>query len=327
MKENEIRPADLRKKCEELFRKDAKDLLSFSNEFTEVNCPACNKKNESINFIKNGYIFKKCTSCRTLYISPRPTPSLLGHYYKNSRAAKFWQTHIFPQTRDARVEEIYKPRVDIILNLVRKYKMKTDLLIDVGAGSGFFGEEVAKRNIFKKIILIEPGPIEIKTTQAIEVINDTIENVKLNVKSNVVTSFEIIEHLFLPRDFLKNIYNLLGDNSSLILTTPNIEGFELITLNKKSINVAGPDHLNYFNPESLKILLEKTGFKNVVVFTPGELDADIVRNKHLEGTINISKQPFLHYILIEHPEKYLNSFQCFLKECNLSSHMLAVGKK
>ena len=64
---------------------------------------------------------------------------------------------------------------------------------------------------------------------------------------------------------------------------PNLEGLELLTIYDKSINLAGPDHLNYFNTESIKALLKRVGFKFIEISTTGKLDADIVRNRHLEG--------------------------------------------
>ncbi len=87
--EDDIRPANLRKKLEEFVETDSKEFLSHSNEFVEVSCPACGLDNEETAFVKRGYTFKKCEKCRTYYISPRPDEELLKAYYSNSRASKF----------------------------------------------------------------------------------------------------------------------------------------------------------------------------------------------------------------------------------------------
>lgn len=327
MKEDDIRPSGLRKKCAELFEEDAREFLSYSDKFVEVECPACGTSNKGTAFIKNGYNFKKCENCQTYYISPRPTPDLLKIYYSTSRASKFWQDYMFPCSKDERIKDIYKPRVDLILDALEKYKIGRDLFIDIGAGSGFLGEEVAQRKIFKKIILIEPGPMKIKNNSVIEVINDSFENVVIDLNPDFVTNFELIEHLFSPLDFLKKVYALMKVGSCFFFTTPNMEGFELLTIFDKSINIAGPDHLNYFNINSITLLLQNLGFRNIEVSTPGKLDADIVRNHHLEGKIDISQQGFLSYILIDKPDVYLEPFQNFLKENRLSSHMLVLVRK
>ena len=327
MKENEIRPTRLRKKVEELFKKDAKDLLSHRKKFIEVKCPACGSGKREEAFMKRGYRFRKCKKCRTYYISPRPKPELLRVYYSTSRASRFWQDYIFPQSRKVRIEKIFKPRADLIFGLAQKYSIGNDLLIDVGAGAGFFGEEMRKRSFFKKIVLIEPGPIKIEGDDVIDVINDAFENVNLNLKPDIITNFELIEHLFSPMDFLRKVHSLMKKESFFIFTTPNMEGFELFTVFDKSPNVAGPDHLNYFNIDSIRLLLERTGFKDIEVTTPGELDADIVRNKHNEGLIDLRNDPFLYHMLIKSGDKFIESFQGFLKNNKLSSNMLVLAKK
>lgn len=327
MKENDIRPSELKDKTRRLFEKEASKLLCSEKKFVEVDCPACAAKNKKLYFSKDGYKFKKCSSCRSVYISPRPTAELLKDYYSNSEASKFWQAHIFKKSKEARVEKIYKPRADIILEYAKRYGITTGILLEVGAGSGFFGMEMAARSVFKKIILVEPGPIEMDNSESLIIINDVIENVGLDEKPDVVVSFELIEHLFSPYELLKKVYKLMAPNSFIMLTTPNIEGFELMSAWEASTNLAGPDHLNYFNTDSIKALYERVGFKPVAVDTPGELDADIIRNMHMEGHIDISSQRFLHYMLIEKPDKYIDSFQGFLQRMKLSSHMLAVAKK
>lgn len=327
MKEEDIRPVDLRKKCELLFEEDAKRLLLRRSEFVEMPCPACERDNKKTSFYKNGYTFKRCGDCRTYYISPRPRPELLKQYYTTSKASRFWQERMFPSSKEARVKNIYAPRADMILDVVRRHKIGNELLVDVGAGSGFFGEEIAARNVFKKTVLVEPGPIKIKNSDKLSIINDSFENINLDLKPDIVTNFELIEHLFSPVDFLTKIRSLMRDGSYFVFTTPNIEGFELATIFDKSVNVAGPNHLNYFNIDSIRILLERMGFKSIEVSTPGELDCDIVQTRHKEGVIDLKRAPFMHYMLIENGNKFVKPFQEFLKRNKLSSNMLISAKK
>lgn len=327
MKENDIRPAALRAECKKLFENEARNLLQHSTSFKEVPCPACLSKQSEQFLKKQGYIYRKCLDCRTVYISPRPTPEILKKYYTDNEAAHFWQTHIFPVSKEARISGIYEPRIDMIQSLIKKHNISTNLCIDVGAGSGIFGQQLDKRKIFKKIVLVEPGPIRLEKGRTIEIINDTIENVKLTQKADFITNFELIEHLFSPEDFVKKIYDLLETNGFFLLSTPNIEGFELLTLYDKSPNIAGPDHLTLFNADSVKILLTRLGFKDIQVWTPGKLDCDIVRNKYLEKEIDFSEKGFLHYLFHDKPDLYLASFQEYLQNQNLSSHMMILARK
>ena len=39
-----------------------------------------------------------------------------------------------------------------------------------------------------------------------------------------------------------------------------------------------PHHLNFFNPDSIQLLLQRCGFAVVEIKTPGQLDMDILKN-------------------------------------------------
>lgn len=153
-----------------------------------------------------------------------------------------------------------------------------------------------------------------------------IEEVEF-MSCNVITNIELIEHLFWPKDFLIACRKALKNDGLLFITTPNIKGFDLLVLEELSDNIAGPNHLNYFHPMSLSLLLESCGFEILDIKTPGELDAQIVRKKILSGQFDISNQPFLSNILIHQWDQVGEQFQHFLSNNNLSSHLWIVAKK
>lgn len=177
---------------------------------------------------------------------------------------------------------------------------------------------------FKEYLNIEPSKEGARLTQkrGFAIINDFVENVKV-LDADCICAFELIEHVFDPYSFCMKIGALLKKNSIFILTTPNIEGFDLILLGHVSDNIAAPSHLNYFTPQSIEILLKRTGFSFVKVETPGVLDVDIVCNKSRECRI---KDKFVNFLISKHPE-ILPNFQKFLVKNKLSSHMMAVARK
>jgi hypothetical protein len=62
-------------------------------------------------------------------------------------------------------------------------------------------------------------------------------------------------------------------------------------------------------------------------FTPGLLDAELVRNKVLEGEFDLSTQPFLKKVLINEWDQHGAAFQAFLMAQGLSSNLWVVGRK
>ena len=228
---------------------------------------------------------------------------------------------------DMRRTKIFKPRVERIVKICEKYNIKTNIIIDVGAGFGTFCEEIKKIGIFNKIIAIEPThPLaETCRKKSLEVIEKPIEKVKFNYKVDVITSFEVIEHLYSPKEFLLACKKILTENGFIVITCPNIHGFDIITLKGLSSSI-NTEHLNYFNPNSLSKLLDNCGFEVIEMLTPGELDAELVRKSILKGEFNINNQPFLKKILIDEWESYGETFQKFLVDNLFSSHLWIVAK-
>ena len=148
---------------------------------------------------------------KPLYVAPRPPLNVIHEFYKHSANYEYWNKYIFPASEEARKEKIFKPRVDKVISLCKKFESDTTCIVEVGAGFGTFCEEMQKRNFFKRVIGVEPTP-NLATTcrlKNIETIELPIEEVKQTNLCDVLVSFEVIEHLFSPADFLKSAKNLL----------------------------------------------------------------------------------------------------------------------
>lgn len=154
-----------------------------------------------------------CPNCGTMYINPRPTSAMLEKYYATSENYKYWNKYIFPASQEARRKKIFRPRARRIADICIRNNIKNGVLLEVGAGFGTFCEEIQNLNIFRRVIAVEPTPDLAETCRrkGIEVIEKPIEKVSLgNDEVDVVASFEVIEHLFSPRDFLRSCADVLS---------------------------------------------------------------------------------------------------------------------
>jgi SAM-dependent methyltransferase len=200
-------------------------------------------------------------------------------------------------------------------------------LLEVGAGFGTFCEEIKSRKFFQRVIALEMTPSLAATcrTRGLEVIEKPVEKLDLPRNSvDVLAAFETLEHLYSPRRFLVDCRRLLAPNGLLIITCPSIDGFDVMTLREVSDTV-DHEHLNYLNPRSIRQLAADCGFEVLEVLTPGQLDADIVRNKVKQGNFSLEGQPWLQHILIDEWDKFGGKFQEFLANNQLSTHMWLVA--
>lgn len=327
--EQDIRPSELMHAQHIAMISDIGRLLFKRKEFVTVSCPACGSDQFGYQFEKRGFDYVECRECQTLYINPRPGPEVLQWFYRESENYAYWNKFIFPASEKARRERIVVPRVNQVLALCQKYGVRTTSLLEVGAGFGTFCIEIQERQRFKRIVAVEPTPDLAKSCRdkGIETIELPVERIKFEASElfNVVVSFEVIEHLFSPRDFVTRMRDFLCTEGLLVLSCPNGQGFDIQTLGMLS-NAVDHEHLNYFNPLSLTRLLDSIGFKVLESFTPGKLDAELVRNKILSGEFDVSRQPFLKRVLIDEWEQLGQEFQDFLIRNGMSSNMWIVAQ-
>lgn len=326
LKENEIRPSDLMAKAKDAAMKDVSRLLSRIDEFEHTDCPACGSNHNSFKYEKYGFNYSVCSQCNTFYMNPRPKSEVLEWFYKDSINYQFWNDFIFPATDESRKQNIFQPRVDRMVHYLNTFSPNAQSIVEVGCAFGTFLELAKSSWSFERIVGVEPTPALAQTARnkGIEVIEDVIENIELSehLKFDVLTNFEVIEHLGDPLGFLEKSAKLLVDGGIIMISCPNGEGFDFSILGKEC-NSVDHEHLNYFNPTSIETLLKRAGFEVLEVTTPGELDVDLVTSKINELGVDFGLSAWLLKLMKTHPDKLQN----LLKETNSSSSLWVVARK
>lgn len=321
-RESDIRPNELMAEQSRLYEADVRRLMRRRDEFVDVACPACDEPEGNQPLAKYGLTFVECLNCATVYVSPRPTPEILDEYYASSENYVFWSKFIFPASESIRRQEIFGPRADKALRTFHDFGIEPGLVVDIGAGFGTFLDEMRQRGSFRRLVAIEPTPDLAESCRArgLEVLECSIEEASLDGQAELVTAFEVLEHLYDPPRFFQIAMNILRPGGLLMVTCPNIQGFDLQLLKERSATVDA-EHLNYFNPKSIEMLATRFGFEVLEVATPGVLDAEIARRAVLAGDVDLTNQPFLHTVLIDEWDRLGGRFQEFLSDNRLSSHM------
>ncbi len=88
---------------------------------------------------------------------------------------------------------------------------------------------------------------------------------------DLVTSFFALEHVLDPREMLQQIANLLKRGGVFYCIVPNVYS------NVADFVVA--DHMNHFSSESLRYLLETTGFSDICITDSAHAGAFVIRAK------------------------------------------------
>jgi 2-polyprenyl-3-methyl-5-hydroxy-6-metoxy-1,4-benzoquinol methylase len=253
----------------------------------------------------------------------------LNEFYERSENYKYWAEHIYPRSSQARRERLFRPRATFAAEIAGRSGIRNGRLLEVGAGYGWFCEEAAATGAFGRIIGMEPTPhlANVCRQRGIEVVESPYEAYAPKEGFDFVASFEVIEHLHDPGKFVAWCARILNPGGILLLTCPNIAGFETTCLGSASGTI-DHQHINLFSPRSIEELLRRHGFGTIEIDTPGELDVEIVREA-LQNSAVTSDQvgAFVARLLIEGSVDTRQSFQAFLKSSGNSSHMRIVARR
>ncbi|MFH1575607.1 MAG: class I SAM-dependent methyltransferase [Candidatus Nealsonbacteria bacterium] len=326
MREEDIRKREKFNRYLELVEKDARKIFADKQRFLEVACPACGGENLNPQFEKIGFNYVLCENCQTLFVNPRPGAEELNEFYINSESTSFWVEEFFKPVAEIRREKIFRPRAEFVRD---KFSFSAPKIVgDIGAGFGIFLEELSKLWPSAKMTAIEPSSemSEICRQKGLEVMPCTLEEVDCkNNQFDLLTAFELFEHLHNPGKFLEKIRALLRPGGHLLLTTQNGEGFDIKVLWEKSKSIAPPHHLNFFNPDSISFLLKSKGFVVEEVLTPGQLDWDIVEGMYQKEGVFPGR--FWELVAKKASPEAKDKLQSWISENKLSSHMQILCQK
>ena len=329
MKEEDIRPSHLHEEYLRLSKEDAKIFFSDNSNWKQFPCPACNSDVVEHSFIKDGFGYVKCCDCGTLYQSPRPSIEEFEQFYVDSPSSNFWAEEFFPKIAEARRELIFRPRVKQISEYCDKNKITHNTTIDIGAGFGIFLDEWRNKHPDDLVCAIEPGE---KLSQACRDKNlETLEVLAENAQSwskkgDLVTCFEVIEHVHSPINFIESLKMLTKPGGHVLVSGLGVDGYDIQILWNESKSISPPHHINFMSVRGFELLFERAGFKDIDVITPGQLDTEIVKKAVISNSEIASQNRFATF-LSNCSEQVQNEFQTFLQRNRMSSHVWIFARR
>lgn len=294
----------------------------------DVDCPVCGASERRVYWNDRGLRFCRCAACALVYQSPRLTPEALDVFYCDSPVINHFHAHILAPTARTRKRSIHAPRLDELIRRIGR----PGRLLDVGCATGQFLE--LARATGWTVRGVEPNALaaEICRKQlSLEVAPTICEAVCPGEEPfDVATLWEVLSHVFNPIDVLRRCGEVLRPGGLLMLTTPNIDGFEYRMLGERHENANGVLFLNLFSPPSLVAALERSGYEGIEISTPGRMDVENVAQAIRTGRTRPPSEPFWRDLLLAQDDAYARAradFQFLLARNELSGHMLAVARK
>lgn len=201
----------------------------------------------------------QCDHCGLVFTVPRPTPEVIGNYYKSDE----YYSH--QQNSKGFIPKIYE-RVKSI-NLRGKVAMATSdmvkgRLLDIGCGVGDFLLQVKK--LGWEVMGIEPSEQAANIAQSrlgFTPLKPTDYKKLPDQSFDVITMWHVLEHVDDLKSQTKELKRLLRPGGRLVIALPNYQSFDCQYYNDKWAAWDVPRHLNHFTQDCLQGILNANDFK------------------------------------------------------------------
>lgn len=278
-------------------------------------CPVCEKEIFDTFLETNDYFLTNerftivnCKNCGFRFTNPRPDDNKLSDYYKSvdyishSNAKKGLTNRIYHIIRRFNHKKKY--------SLIKKHINNGNSILDIGCATGEF------LNYFKlkgwNVTGVEPG-IEArkfaKEQYQLNVYDEKeIENLA-DCSYDVITMWHVLEHVRTLNERMKEINRLLKPDGLLIIAVPNSDSYDAKFYKNFWAALDVPRHLYHFTKETIKLLIEKHGFK-IENIKPMKFDSyyvSILSEKYKNGKPKFINAFFTGFISNLKARKYCNS--------------------
>ncbi len=134
-------------------------------------------------------------------------------------------------------------------------------LVDIGSGTGYFADYM-NRNGWNVtgIELSEPAREYSISRFGLTVVSPTEISAIKDGSADCVTLWHVLEHLYDPVMWLKEIMRILKDDGKCIVALPNIKSADAGWFGNEWAALDVPRHLWHFSPATLPAFIKRHGF-------------------------------------------------------------------
>jgi len=200
----------------------------------------------------------KCGSCSFVFAQKIPTVDELNAHYSN-----------YSYDTEASLSPLTVTSYQKLLDEFEPYR-KNGRLLDIGCGRGWFLIEAQKRGWEVYGTEYSDKAVELCEKAGIKMFRGALTPEMFEEEYfDIITSFEVIEHINNPNESLALTYRLLRRNGLFYCTTPNFNSVMRYYLKEKYNVIEYPEHLSYYTKRSLVNVIQRNGFHKIKFLSTG----------------------------------------------------------
>lgn len=224
-------------------------------------CNLCSGQAHTHVFTKFGFDLLKCSNCGLAYVGNPPTPHEIANFYADEADHQddLLDVHSAMFARQTRVAATH-------VSVLKKSATPARLL-DVGCSAGHFLDQARSAGFVCSGVEFSPTSSAFARDQfGFDVHTGDIHGLGGDEQFDVITMFDVIEHVPDPSADMATIFARLKPGGLFLVSTPNIDGlFPQASLPIAKLidhwpHIEPPHHLYQFSVRTLRAMLQKAGF-------------------------------------------------------------------
>lgn len=231
-------------------------------------CPICGALDAQQVLDRGPYRVVRCQRCQLQYAHPMPTPDDLAAYYQD--LAYFEGSATEGYADYAGMEQVLRPLAE---RRLRQIETRTDgpgRVLDLGCAGGFFLDQARRRGWqIAGVELSQPMAERAVALLQIPIATNLAELTDPHGTFDVITLWEVIEHLPDPLAVLAQLRFWLKPGGWLALSTPNTGHWQALAAPDQWTSYRPPAHVLYLAEPTLRSLLAQAGFTAVQIWRSG----------------------------------------------------------
>lgn len=193
------------------------------------------------------------------------------------------ETHYAGYSRNDFLSPVTIARYNELLDFFEPYR-KTGRLLDLGCGVGYFLEQAKKRGWEIYGTEFTDSAIEICQKKGAQMRKGKTDASMFPAGYfDVVTSFEVIEHINYPLEEMACTVGFLRSGGLFYCTTPNFNALERYRLKTAYRVICYPEHLSYYTPKTFHYLMKKANLRKVFLKTTGVSVSTLLGDKKIKN--------------------------------------------
>lgn len=205
----------------------------------------------------------RCLDCGLVYTHPMPTPAELMELYddqyfvSHSSTVKGYDNYLRDRDNICRT---FRKR----FGYIRRFLAQPGRVLDVGCAAGFFLSVAREMGWDAEGLDISDFAVELVRAEGFKAFCGPLENFPQPEKPyDLVTMWDVIEHVPSPKAYLERIGRLLRPGGYLVIATPVIDSLPRMIFGDRWMGFKEHEHLYFFSSKTLGRILRQTGFNPV----------------------------------------------------------------